>query len=371
MVVAVALFAGACRGERGERRSTTSPAMRDASLAAAHVWTAPSIPTESIDFSLNTPGPGGFDASDDVECAFVSDLVGGTTPKFDCRTAGGDTLKVKYGATEPEIPAEAAATRLLSALGFAVDHVDLVHSVRCDGCPPLPMAAADCLKHRLPTAVCLLGSTPGHVRTFRHVMIERPVHGAKIEAAHEEGWGWFELDRVDAREGGATRAEIDAFRLMAVLLAHWDNKGGNQRLVCPPGAERPDGSCGAPVALIHDLGATFGPLKLDLENWRQVPVWADPSSCRVNMSRLPFGGATFGEARISEAGRQFALRLLRPLTRTQLDTLWESTGVTRFNHVLTEAHDPAAWTTAFLAKVDAIAAGGPCPDEGIAATAPR
>jgi hypothetical protein len=338
--------------------------MREASLAAAHVWTAPSVPPESVDFSLNTPGPSGFDSSEDVDCSFVAAVVGGTTAKFNCRTASGDTLKVKYGATNPEIPAETAATRLLSALGFAVDRMNLVHSVRCVGCPPFPMAAGDCLKHGLPKSLCLIGSTPGHVRTFHHVMIERPLRGAKIEAFDEEGWDWFELDRVDARAGGSTRAEIDALRLMAVLLAHWDNKGSNQRLVCPPGAERPDGSCGAPVAVIHDLGATFGPLKLDLENWRTVPIWADARGCRVNMSGLPFGGATFGEAHISEAGRQLALRLLRPLTKAQLDTLFESTGVTRFNHVLTEAHDPGAWTSAFLAKVEAIAAGGPCPDKG-------
>ena len=56
---------------------------------------------------------------------------------------------------------------------------------------------------------------------------------------------------------------------MAVLLAHWDNKAENQRLVCPPGAEGPEGTCSKPLAIMQDLGATFGPVKVDLNNWRQ------------------------------------------------------------------------------------------------------
>jgi hypothetical protein len=49
------------------------------------------------------------------------------------------------------------------------------------------------------------------------------------------------------------------------------------------------------------------------------------------------------------------------LSAAQLNTLFEHAGVTTFGHVLTEAHNPQAWTDAFLAKVDAIAAAGPCP----------
>jgi hypothetical protein len=93
-----------------------------------------------------------------------------------------------------------------------------------------------------------------------------------------------------------------------------------------------------------------------------VPVWTDPRTCQVSMSSLPFNGATFTDRRISEAGRQFALKLLRALSATQLNTLFEAAGVTTFSHLLTEAHQPKAWTDAFLAKVDAIAAAGPCPD---------
>jgi hypothetical protein len=79
------------------------------------------------------------------------------------------------------------------------------------------------------------------------------------------------------------------------------------------------------------------------------------------MKSLPFAGATFADRQISEEGRQFALKLLRQLTRSQLETLFTAAGVTSFDHVIAEAHTPAAWTDTFLAKVDQIASAGPCP----------
>ena len=90
-------------------------------------------------------------------------------------------------------------------------------------------------------------------------------------------------------------------------------------------------------------------------------MWVDARTCRVSMKDMPFGGATFSERQISEEGRQFALQLLRQLTRPQLDTLFTAAGVTSFDHVIAEAHTPAAWTNTLLAKIDQIASAGPCP----------
>jgi hypothetical protein len=113
--------------------------------------------------------------------------------------------------------------------------------------------------------------------------------------------------------------------------------------------------------MIQDLGATFGPRKTDLPNWKRAPIWVDASACRVSMASFPFNGATFPDRQISEAGRQFAARLLRELTRAQIETLFESAGVSAFNHVVGEAHTVAAWTDTFLEKVGQIASAGPCP----------
>jgi hypothetical protein len=360
------LSAAACRDKppepAGKKAQTAElpPAQRDAALAAARVWQRPATPIGAFDFRINPAGPGAFDAGQDVECTFKRKKLGGTTPKFYCTLADGDTVKVKYGEPNGEIPSEIAATRLLSALGFPTDRMYRVKSVRCRGCPPLPQHAMTCLDEGGPELVCLQGASDSHVVTFEHAAIERPLPGRKIESSDDQGWTWFELEKIDPARGGSTRAEVDALRLIAVLIAHWDNKGSNQRLVCPEGNDRPDGGCATPLAMIQDLGAAFGPKRMDLQNWRKVPVWTDARTCQVSMSTLPFKGATFTDRRISEEGRQFALKLLRGLSREQLNTLFEAAGVTGFSHVLTEAHQPQSWTDAFLAKVAEIAAAGPC-----------
>jgi hypothetical protein len=330
-------------------------------MRRARVWRQPPTPIASADFGVNPPGADSFDPTADVDCTFKPKKIGGTTPKFYCELANGDLVKVKYGGPNGEIPAEIAATRLLSALGFPTDRMYRVHSVRCRGCPVLPQQALQCLEKGGPAVVCMEGASDSNHVTFEHAAIERPFEGRKIEASDDQGWTWFELDTINPAAGGSPRSHVDALRLMAVLLAHWDNKGPNQRLVCSEGQDRPDGSCSAPLAMIQDLGATFGPKKMDLPNWRRTPVWADARLCRVSMKDLPFAGATFADRQISEEGRQFALSLLRQLTRAQLDTLFTAAGVTAFDHVVAEAHTASAWTNTLLAKIDQIASAGPCP----------
>jgi hypothetical protein len=373
------LAAGGCREKPAEpaaaetkpaetkketKKGDVSPAKRDAALAAARVWIAPKVPIGSADFSVNTPGPKGFDPNADVDCRFSLEPIGGMTPKFYCKLPDGDTVKVKYGERplpNGEVPAEIAATRLLTALGFPVDRMNRVRSVRCHGCPPLPQQALQCLEKGQSATICLVGVAPDRIVTFDHALIERPLEGDKIESTKDQGWSWYELDKISPKAGGSSRAELDALRLMAMLLAHWDNKGENQRLLCPEGAQRPDGTCRAPLAVIKDLGATFGPTRVDLDNWKKAPIWADAASCRVSMKTMPFEGATFEDVQISEAGRQFTLKLLRPLTRQQLNTLFDASGVAEFRRILGSRDEPQAWTEVFLAKVKQIASAGPCP----------
>src|SRR5206468_1940108 len=103
--------------------------------------------------------------------------------------------------------------------------------------------------------------------------------------------------------------------LFAVVLAHWDNKGSNQRLICPTGRELADGRCGAPIAMIQDLGSTFGPMRVDLPSWRATPVWRDRAACTISMSTLPYAGGTFPDQQVSEAGRVMIAGLLEQLSR--------------------------------------------------------
>lgn len=334
---------------------------RDAALRAARVWRAPAVPVGQADFGRNPPGAD-FDPSQTVGCRFLLEPVGGTTPKFNCELPDGTRVRVKYGSVNPEIFAEVAATRLLAALGFGADRMHVVRGIRCAGCPSLPFQALQCMQKTGLERACVPGGLDyTRVVDIEPAVIERRIPGTKIEAQPDQGWAWFELDRVDAAAGGSRRSEVDALRLIAVLLAHWDNKAENQRLICEPGTERKDGSCGAPFALIQDLGATFGPAKLDIHNWRKTPVWADPATCRVSMKSLPYGGGTFPDRQIWEDGRQHALRLLEAVSSRQLTDLFTAARVTTYDGVPVEGRRVEAWVEVFQDKVRQIRSGGPCP----------
>ena len=67
---------------------------------------------------FNPAGAGSFQNDEVVECKLLIRTMGGTTPKFDCERPGNDVIRVKYGRGNPELHAEIAATRLLSALGL-------------------------------------------------------------------------------------------------------------------------------------------------------------------------------------------------------------------------------------------------------------
>jgi hypothetical protein len=350
------LEGGAADGS-AERR-----AARDAALQSARVWLGPPMPIAAANLRVNSQAAGGFDGSADVECRFSIKAVSGTTPKFYCELPGGEVVKVKYGEGNPELSAEVAASRLLNALGFPADQMFVVKRVRCAGCPMFPFQALRCFGRVGLHSACFAGGVDyGRVIDFDWAVIERKLAGTIVEAFEGQGWAWYELDRIDPARGGSSGAEVDALRLLAVFLAHWDNKAANQRLICPPGRERPDGTCAQPVAIIQDLGATFGPLKIDLNNWRRGRIWKDGASCTVSMEHLPWAGATFAERRISEAGRQLLLGLLDQLTDQQLRDLFEASRVTRLEQYGSDGRPAEAWVAAFKDRVAQIRAAGPCP----------
>jgi hypothetical protein len=333
---------------------------RNRALASARVWRAPSRPIGAANLATNPPGAWAPD--DEVSCRFVAEPVGGTTPKFECELPDGEIVKVKYGRSNPEIYSEVAASRLLAALGFGADQMYVVRSVRCAGCPRSPYLALKCLGRVGARWPCFPGGLDyERSRVFDHAVLERRLPGRVIEASDGQGWAWFELAQVDPARGGSPRHETDALRLMAVVLGHWDNKAANQRLVCPPGTERPDGTCAAPLAIMQDLGAEFGPRKLDLARWGRLPVWADAATCRISMRRMPWAGGTFPDWQISEEGRVFLLGLLEQLSRSQLETLFAASRVTGVPGSSREARSPSRWTEAFLNKVGEIRQAGPCP----------
>jgi hypothetical protein len=148
---------------------------------------------------------------------------------------------------------------------------------------------------------------------------------------------------------------------MAMFLSHWDNKGGNQRLVCLAPLPDTPMACPQSFAIVHDLGATFGPNKVDLPHWRATPVWADAAACRVSMKSLPYSGGTFREAQISEAGRALIVRQLDALSERQIRDLFEGARFASFSGWFGRASPVSEWVKAFLGKVEEIESAGPCP----------
>ena len=235
----------------------------------AKVW----IPTDIGAMNLRTgaTGPQSFAPAATVTCDYLNKKLDGASPKFACRLPDGDELKVKYGSTNGEVYAEVAASRLLWALGFGADHMYSVRLV-CRGCPD-----------RIGGVLRRNGD-----RIIDPAAVERKIAGREIR----DRWKWEELDLIDHTAGGATNAERDAFRLLAVLLQHSDSKPDNQRMVCMEDMGEGDG-CRVPLMMIHDLGVTFGRAaafnqqpraSMNLDEWRQLSVWKEPTGCVGNLS---------------------------------------------------------------------------------------
>ena len=323
---------------------------RHDALRRAQVWMEPQVPLELAELGRNPP----YTVADgrELDCRFEITRSSGMTAKFHCVLPDGRRVKVKYGKTNAETVTELAATRLLHALGFGADRVYAVPAVNCRGCPVYPYP-------RMPWLDALRGDADRVVR-FEGTTVEVPYGGRPIESAMLEGWGFDELRYVDPAAGGAPRADVDALRLMAVFLANWDNKYENQRLVGLDAAEGP--RCAKPFALMHDVGVSFGPWRLDVKGWSSNPVWKDRATCTVSMKDLPFQGATFGEVQISEPGRAKLARLLGMLSRAQLLKLFAGAGITEYEqHVNPESGDISQWVQAFEGRRAQISDGPPCP----------
>ena len=328
---------------------------REEALRRAQVWLEPAVPIEQARLDINPAGPGSFLVTDSVECRFHPEQLGGTTPKFDCTLENDEVIRVKYGRDNPEIYAEVAASRLLATLGFPTDHVYVVKQIRCVGCPKDPFAAFECLSKGGTRASCLPPVDKGTSEVFDAAIIERTRDGRRIEARKIKGWKWHELAKIDPASGGARRAEVDALRLMAVVLSHWDNKPENQRLLCL------DDKCKRTLAMVHDLGGTFGPFKVELKGWASTPVWANAKTCTVSMRKLPYGGSSFHDVQISEEGRVFLADRLAKLSEEQIRQLFTGARVISAPHEDPRAGDVEQWVRAFQDKRRAIADRPPCP----------
>ena len=353
---AMLLAVDATSNQARSKSKTVSSAERLDALSRATVWQQP----PPIARARLAPDP---KQPREVSCTFEISQLNGTAPKFDCRLPDGDKIRVKYGRS-PEIPSEVASTRLLHTLGFAADNMALVEKVRCFGCPAEPFMTMKTLGFAGVEKLYGKVMDPKEFKDFEWAAVERKHPGRAIETEEVEGWAFFELDLIDPKKGGAPRAHVDALRLLAVFIAHWDNKSENQRLMCLSEKEWPEGGkCSRPLAMLQDVGAAWGPRKVDIEEWSKAPIWTDRATCTTSMDALPYHGATFKPVKISEAGRRHLAGLLSQLSAEQVDDLFRSA---RFDHATglfggVKATPIEQWVKAFDVKVRQITDGPPCP----------
>jgi hypothetical protein len=268
-----------------------------------------------MDLKTGPSGPGAFTFRETVTCTYLDKKLSGLSPKFACVMGEDDELKVKFGGNNGEVYGEVLATRLLWALGFPADRMYPVNVI-CKGCPDEFLG---------------IERANGESR-FDPAVIERKVDGTEWGT---KGWSWKELDDINGERGGAPRAHRDALKLLAVFMQHTDSKPEQQRIVCRSKAKWPDArTCADPFLMISDVGLTFGrgtwtnanaASGVNLDAWRQTPVWKDAASCVGNLPKSLTG--TLSEPLISEAGRQFLANLLMQLSDRQLQDLFEASRV--------------------------------------------
>jgi hypothetical protein len=327
---------------------------RNEALTRAQVWRQPATPVGNASFAHDPSAP------TDISCKFKIAKLGGTTPKFDCELPNGEEIRIKYGKG-PEIPAEAGTTRLLRALGFGADHVTLIERLKCFGCPEEPFSTMKAVEVTRAESLYERVVDYNKFEDFDWVALERKFEARPIETERAEGWAFFELKTIDPARGGAPRAHVDALRLLAVFLVHWDNKPENQRLVCTTKNWKEGTPCPEPFALVQDTGATWGPVKVDLEGWEKAPIWDNRATCHTSMRDFPYDGATFEAVQVTEGGRQMLGKLLAQLTDAQLRELFSAARFDKRRGIFTTSRPVSEWVRVFKARVRQITEGPACP----------
>lgn len=324
-------------------------------IRKAQVW----MPTDisHLDILKGPTDVPGYYLGETVSCDFKKKKPGGTTNKFYCKSSVGKKLKIRYDAANGKVYSMPVATRLFWALGFGSVRSFAVR-VDCHDCPREPFEHWD--------------DPDVADRIFDPATVERKFPGVAIheKGKKKQGWSWDELDDVSESEGGATKAQIDALKLLAAFVQHGDNNATQQKLVCLPDGVVDDGdghsTCKKPFMYVADLGSTFGGAErlderasMSLASWERHSIWKDRGACIADLAHTPEG--TLTDPRISEEGRKFLSSLLEQLSDQQILNLFRAgraderdqgeNGLTQRSRNLAPLSD---WVRVFKQKRDEI-----------------
>ena len=79
------------------------------------------------------------------------------------------------------------------------------------------------------------------------------------------------------------------------------------------------------------------------------------------MRHLPYSGATFVDSKVSEEGRQLAVRVFARLTDEEIADLFRGARFDQKRGLFSDVHPVPRWVEAFKARVRLIREGPPCP----------
>jgi hypothetical protein len=278
----------------------------------------------------------------------------GTTPKFHCSVEGvvdedGELIryKVKPHFKGPsrekrngEIYGEFLSSRFSKALGFFADD-EWVADVTCPDCEKS-------LTSRFQGAPF----SPSQPAAGVELHIGR---GIDVDCDHKDA---APLGESLARllQGGAARAQIDAFKLWLAFIDHGDTKTDNHKFACLDSTKNEDGTraCkeGQAVFYVSDMGSTWG-FSSSSESKARIDRWKGKEPLKVDGGRCTANAKSVGDTDVSEAGR----KLLADGLQRLLDAEKENKLVTRVfaasrNH---ERDQPAeAWAAEFARKARTI-----------------
>jgi hypothetical protein len=354
-------------------------------LRRARVWEPTDVSAKDL-----YDGPRGrmqYAVDQEVACDFVPNLLSGWTEKFLCRLEDGRIVKVKYveGNRFKEVYGEVLGTRLFWALGFYADKM-LPVRVKCRNCPKQPWKYVSERKNkRRVDAQGILGPLPPEAEvgtyTFDPAAIEEPLDVQPIEERKDQGWSWKSLAEVDESLGGATKAEVDALKLLSAFVQSADNAHEQNALACPSDelVMGPSGRviCNRPILYVDDLGAVFGKGglttrfdgRVDYEGWSKRPVWRNPKSCKARLASIGgiFNPSTLSDPVIGEEGRALLARQLTQLSDAQISDLFRAARIERLDQTMSVGSSGRRkitvqdWVDLFKKKRDEITKHPGCP----------
>jgi hypothetical protein len=355
-------------------------------LRRARVWEPTDV--QSKDLYNGPKGDLKFAVDEEITCNFVPKPLSGWSEKFLCRLEDGRIFKVKYseGDRYKEVFGEVLGTRLFWALGFYADR-ELPVRVTCRGCPrhPWSYVKAGKYKGRLDGQGLIPAFPPdAEIGTYNFdpAAIEEKIDADPIEERENQGWSWSSLAQVDAGLGGATKAEIDALKLLNAFVQNADDSSEQNALACPRGELAKDAAgnvtCRRPILYVDDLGAVFGqgglfparpPGRVDFEGWESRPVWRNRESCTARLASVGwiFLRSTLRDPVISEEGRALLARQMKQLSDAQITDLFRAARIERHHQTIPDGASGRRevtledWVSLFKKKRDEITNHPGCP----------